>query len=325
MAAELDGWGNEVVETPQEIEQVITTEGIDAPEGEPATALDESVEGEQPEEDPDAWRVRRFDEDPGAVHRHILELEEKSPAFKRALHSLAATRAERQYREQLVEATEAKEAAELRAKRAEKFAGDAYWGPKSLAEREAEFARNPRAEQSYENWKKVTREVAGPQPQPLPAWVKGVVSDARTLVDSVAPMLSQEDEEFFRAMINNPATYAQYQSAPHRLVLDLKESIDSVLLPNNNGAVQAVATPRTPATGTTGARTRMEQPAQLNPANQRIGQHAPDTTPRRGSSSGGERFTASEFRDLPVETLKELHKRHGTKTGQQLFRIVGVA
>lgn len=324
MAAELDGWGNEIAEeavAPEEIVQ--DTEGVvPVAEGEVAPL----AEGEAPltEEDPDAWRVRRFDEDSGSVHKHLLELEEKSPAFKRALNSIAATRARKELQDQVVSATERAEAAEAKARRFEVLAGDEFWGKRTVEQRAQILAQNPSAAQSLANWEALKRQQQAPQQQ-VPVWVKSLVSDAQAMVDQAAPYLSPEDEAFLRAQVTNPATYAQYKDNPHRLMFDLKESIDSVLNPNNNVGVRTDATPRTPVSANGSTRVRNESLVQVNPSNPTIGRHAPDTTPPRGSSGGNTRYTRQEFEALPVEQLKAMHATHGTKTGQALFRIVGVA
>lgn len=324
MAVELDGWGNtltEEVAAPEENiqEAEVTTS---AAEGEVAPLAEGEVAPVE-EEDPDAWRVRRFDEDSGAIHKHIMDLEEKSPAFKRALSNIATIRAREKYQADLIAATEKAEAAEAKARRFEVLAGDEFWGKKTVEQRAQILAQNPAAAQSLANWQALKQQQQTPAQQ-APAWVKSLVSDAQSMVDQAAPYLSQEDETFFRAQVANPATYVQYKDNPHRLMFDLKESIDSVLSGTNNGDVRTEATPRAPVSANGSTRIRNDS-VQANPSNPTIGRHAPDTTPLRGSSGGNERYTRAEFEALPVERLKEMHQLHGTKTGQALFRIVGVA
>jgi len=307
---------NEAIDRPE-----VQNEAIDRPEAGPNGILP-AVEGL--EEDPDAWRTVRFDEDSGQIHATLVAIAEKSPAAKRAIHSLATARVEREFREREQELTEQLEQERTRALRAEVQAGDQFWGRMNPQQRGEYLGKNPAAIEQFNNWVAGKRQMQESLP-PVQPWIKNLVNTAQELVEKEAPYLTEEQENFFRAQVRNKDVYAQYKDNPHQLILDLREAIDSARAGANNGAVQTDATPRTPATGTTGARTRNGSSVQGNPTNPNIGKHAPDPT-RKGSPGGSNgRYTQAEFEVLDDDLYEVLLKRHGVKTGQELFRIVGVA
>lgn len=317
-----NGW-NEVIA--QENNLPATSE---EPTDQIAEIPNEAPNGDIPEapnedggEDPDAWRNVRFDEDASKMHKIFLEASEKSPAVRRALHSFASLKVEREAREREIEMTERLEAAEQRAKESEVRAGNQFWGRMTKPQRDEYLGKNPQHIENFNQFVTLARELQQAQSQPqVPGWVKKLVNNARDLVSENAPHLSEEHEMFLRSELEKPETFAQYKDEPYVILDHLREFIDSHRTDKNNGAVQADATPRSPVTVADGARSRNESQVQTSPANPGIGKFAPDTTRRTTSSGGGKSYTRSEIAAMDPDDYGALRERHGAKTGQELYR-----
>jgi len=322
--AEDNGW-SDVIE--QEDKPLETQEAQAEPVAEiPNEAIDRDIletpaEGELVEEDPDAWRTVRFEEDPGKIHRILMDASEKSDAVRRAVNNIGRLKYEQQFREREIELAEKLEAAEQRARASDLMAGNQFWGRMSEEQQIAYLVKNPQARPHYNNWIQLAQQMRNPQQASSPpAWVKNLVTDAQSLVSQHAPYLPEEYESQLRQLLADPQTFAQYKDRPYQLMADLKESIDSVISGGNNGGVQVDAAPRVPAPVSASARPRNESRVQASPANPAIGKFAPDATRRVGSSGGGQTYTRAEIAAMTPDEYGALRERHGAKTGQELYR-----
>lgn len=298
--------------------EAIQNEAIDRTGLEEDGTLQEVLE----EEDPDAWRTIRLEEDAGQVHRILMDAAERSPAVKRALASATSLKQRREAAEREQELVERAEAAERRAKNIEVAAGDRFWGAMTPEARAAHLGRNPQDLPSWNYYAQLKRETMEQQKQPqLPTWVKNTVNDANELVDRYAPHLPEHYEEQLRNTLRDPKVFASYADRPHQLIIDLKESIDTALQGINNGGVQVDATPRALAPTNSG-QARNGSRVQASPANPGIGKFAPDATRRSVPSGGGKTLTRAEFEAMDAfsDDYANLLARHGAKTGQELYR-----
>lgn len=314
---EENGWDDviEQEEKPLETQEVPTEPVAEIPN----EAIDRDIPETPAEEDPDAWRTVRFEEDASAVHKLLMDAAERSPAVKRALASATSLKREREFREREIELTEQLEAERRGRMEAEKGRGDLFWGRMTDEQRGQYLAKNPQHMDHYSSWVQLSRQVQSQQQQQqVPAWVKSLVNDARGLVDQYAVSLPEEYETQLRTTLADPQTFANYRDRPHQLIIDLKESIDDALARVNNGAVQVDATPRVPAPAS--ARTRNDPPVQASPANPALGKFAPDTTRPVGSSGGGSTYTRAEIDEMDDDAYAGLLKRNGASSGQELYR-----
>ena len=296
-----------LVETPEE---PIAGEGTEGEEG-----LQEVLE----EEDPEAWRNIHIPEDAGAIHRLLTEIAEKSPAAKRALASASSLKLQREMAEREQELQERLEVMERRSKVADKLEGDNFWGRMNEAQLGQYLKQNPQHTPFYQRWNQVTQELAQPQQNQSLRPTRNLLNDANDIVNQYAPQLPEEVEVRLREMLKDREFLSQYKDRSHMLVLDLKETIDNIISGGNNGAVQTDATPRVPAPVTSG-QARNESRVQASPVNPNIGKFAPDASKRAVPSGGGKPITRAELESYDEDQYAGLLKRHGAKTGQELYR-----
>lgn len=323
--ADENGWDS-VAEVEETTPQAAAPEENTEPVAEiPNEAIDRDIpetpaEGE-PEEDPDAWRNVRFEEDPAEANRILNELAERSEAVRRAIGNYASLKVQKAAREREQELVERAERAERLTLQTQKEYGDRFWGQMQPEQRAAYLARNPAYLDNYNAWVQVSRQMQQQSQQvPIPAWVRNLVNGANDLVDQYALRLPSEYENQLRQALKDPQTFAMYKDNPHQLVLDLQREIDTVLKGANNGGVQVDATPRAPApAATASARTRNDPRVQSSPANPALGKFAPDTT-RRSGSSGGETYTRAQIAEMTPDEYGALRERYKAKTGQELYR-----
>ena len=296
-----------LVETPEE---PIAGEGTEGEEG-----LQEVLA----EEDPEAWRNIRLEEDAGVVHRLLMEAAEKSPAVKRALASASSLKLQREAAEREQELQERLEVMERRAKVADKLEGDNFWGKMNEAQLGQYLKNNPNHMPHYQRYVLVSQELQQPQQNQSLRPVRNLINDANNMVSMYAPYLPEEVEGNLRKMLADREFLSQYKDRSHMLVLDLKETIDNIISGGNNGAVQTDATPRVPAPVTSG-QARNESRVQASPVNPNIGKFAPDASKRAVPSGGGKAITRAELESYDEDQYADLLKRHGAKTGQELYR-----
>lgn len=305
-------------EQPVESATEVPNEAIDRADIEPDGTQQEAT-GEEPEQDPDAWRTVRFDEDPSSIHKMLMELSEKSPAVKRALASAGSLRLEREHREKEQEWVARLEELERQKEIAELTAGNLSWGRMSAEQRGQHLAKNPQDIAQYNNWVQLAQKMQRP-PQQSPAWIRTLVNDAHEILTRRSMELTEEEEAVIRNGIRNPQNWAQFSDAPYRALEAINSAIDEVIQSRQNGAVQVDATPRSPAPVGNGSRNRNESRVQASPANSGLGKFAPDATPRSGSSGGSRTYTRAEIDDMDVDDYTALLTRHNAKTGQELQR-----
>lgn len=273
------------------------------------------------EEDPEAWRNIRLEEDAGTVHRLLMEAAEKSPAVKRALNSASSLKLQREAAEREQELLDRIEAAEARAKVADKLEGDNFWGRMNEAQLGQYLKNNPNHVPYYQRYMQVSQELKQPQQSNTLRPVRNLLNDANDMVNQYAPHLPEEVEVRLRQMLTDREFLSQYKDRSHMLILDLKETIDNVINGGNNGAVQTDATPRVPAPVTSG-QARNESRVQASPVNPGIGKFAPDASKRAVPSGGGKPITRAEFDALDPfsDEYESFLKRHGATSGQELYR-----
>jgi uncharacterized protein with NAD-binding domain and iron-sulfur cluster len=208
---------------------------------------------------------------------------------------------------------------ERRSKVADKLEGDNFWGRMNEAQLGQYLKQNPQHTPFYQRWNQVTQELAQPQQNQSLRPTRNLLNDANDIVNQYAPQLPEEVEVRLREMLKDREFLSQYKDRSHMLVLDLKETIDNIISGGNNGAVQTDATPRVPAPVTSG-QARNESRVQASPVNPNIGKFAPDASKRAVPSGGGKPITRAELESYDEDQYADLLKRHGAKTGQELYR-----
>lgn len=316
--AEENAWNDDAIE-PEETPVDALVETPEEPIAGEGAEGEEGLQEVLAEEDPDAWRNIRLEEDAGTVHRILMEAAEKSPAVKRALASASSLKLQRESAEREQELQERLEVAERRAKMADKLEGDNFWGRMNGAQLGQYLKQNPQHTPFYQRWNQVTQELAQPQQSQSLRPVRNLLNDANSMVSQYAPYLPEEVESRLREMLTDREFLAQYKDRSHMLIADLKETIDNVVNGRNNGAVQVDATPRVPAPVTSG-QARNESRVQASPVNQNLGKFAPDASKRAVPSGGGKTLTRAEFDALDGDQYAALLQRTGAKTGQELYR-----
>lgn len=300
---------NEAIDRPVEQEDG-TNQEIPSPESEVA-------------EDPEAWRVVRFSDDPAELTETFARLEEQSPAFKRSLHSYASARARAEAREKTMELEQ--KAAQLEREKIQLLAlnGNLTWGRMTPEQRAAEIVKDPQNAKRLENWQRAVQQ-AQQASQPQPRALVNTVASVHSEIDRYAAYLTDDEEAFLRQRTDDPATQAHYAEHPSLMLEHMRETIANFHASRNNAGTQSSATPRQAAPVKNGSAPRNPQTAIANPA---IGKQAPDSTPRRGGGSGVNRtYTKAEIDNMTSAEYADLKKRANATTGQELVRrgiIVG--
>jgi len=295
-----------------EVTPEIQNEAIDRPLDQVDGTYQEPV-GEEPVEDPDAWRNIRIPSDPHELYEVITSLSEKDETFKRMLGTIAGRGTSAKLRQENAELAAKLEASEEAKRLLALENGNIAWGKMNQQQVADHLARRPQDIARWNAYNQMRQEAQQPQ-QRAPEWLRNMVVDAQSYVEQVAPFLPPQEEERIRALVTSQDTYRAYLNNPHQMMSDLQEAVAPFLQRGNNAGVQAGTTPRlpAPANGGTGSRTVLAG----NPA---IGSRTPDQTPPRRTSGGQQKYTHAEIKNMGLAQYEALLKQHGALTKQGLI------
>lgn len=278
------GEDEEVVEQPvaateeqaeeEVVEEVVADTSEGAPEGEEAAE----------EVDPDAWRNLRVTDHPGEVLRSLRELAEKHPATKRALGTVAAEYARREYdpvitqhREARVKAEEENRALKIQMGNFMFKAADDANDPKL----HSALHNNPNLNAQYQEWKALTG-----QPAPRDLLSDPVVRGAAEELDQmiIDAGIAGVDDSYIEWLQGVAVTELRKAKNPYEVVKRVEATIDARIREMQNGG----------DTNGQPARATAAKPAAVAPkpvpttvskgTNANVGKFAPASAPRTGGT-----------------------------------------
>jgi len=278
------GEGEEVVEQPvaateeqaeEEVaEEVVADASESAPEGEEAAG----------EVDPDAWRNLRVTDHPGEVLRSLRELAERHPATKRALGTVAAEYARREYDPVINQHREARVKAEEESRNLKIQMGNFMFKAADEAndpKLHSALHNNPNLNAQYQEWKALTG-----QPAPRDLLSDPVVRGAAEELDQmiIDAGIAGVDDSYIEWLQGVAVTELRKAKNPYEVVKRVEATIDARIREMQNGG----------DTNGQPARATAAKPAAVAPkpvpttvskgTNANVGKFAPASAPRTGGT-----------------------------------------
>lgn len=245
-----------------------------------------SPEGEETAEavDPDAWRNIRVTDHPGEVLRSLRELAEKHPATKRALGTVAAEYARREYDPVITQHREARMKAEDENRRLKIQVGNFMF-------KAADEANDPRLHTAlikdaalnaqYTEWKAL---IGQPAPRDLLAdpVVRGAAEELDQMIIDAG--IAGVEDEFIEWLQGKAVAELRSAKNPYEVVKKVEATIDAHLRQMQNGG-DTNGQPARAAAAKPAAAAPKPVPATVSKGtNANVGKFAPASAPRTGGT-----------------------------------------